>query len=201
MAFSWTACHAALRPHRAAVRVYAESKSDRKSNGLLRSALKGSPKGSNLTAISLANRLKDLGITQEPEIRRIVDIMTNPNSLYGTKSGRQPVNPYARNVSVNEVDQVVGYLTEEVGFSNTSVQQLVQSFPQILCYSVDERLRLLVDYLVESVGIPQDDVRAILLKRPTLFGLQKGQLEQMLGFLLNNGTPMEDIIAMLETSL
>jgi hypothetical protein len=57
-------------------------------------ALKGSPKGSNLTAISLANRLKDLGITQEPEIRRIVDIMTNPNSLYGTKSGRQPVNPY-----------------------------------------------------------------------------------------------------------
>lgn len=104
-------------------------------------------------------------------------------------------------MSVNEVDQVVGYLTEDVGFSNKDVQQLVQSFPQILCYSVDERLRLLVDYLIESVGIPQDDVRAILLKRPTLFGLQKGQLEQMLGFLLNNGTPMEDIIAMLETSL
>lgn len=57
-------------------------------------ALKGSPKGSNLTAISLGNRLKDLGITQEPEIRRIVDIMTNPNSLYGTKNARQPVNPY-----------------------------------------------------------------------------------------------------------
>lgn len=25
---------------------------------------------------------------------RILDVLTNPNSLFGTKGGKQPVNPY-----------------------------------------------------------------------------------------------------------
>jgi hypothetical protein len=175
-----------------------------KATGLLRSALQGTQRKdgkSNLVILSLTNYLKKtLGITREPEIRRIIDIVTNINSLYGTKNGRQPMNPYARLLTVDEATEVVEYL-KEFGFSNDDVTQLIQSFPQILCYSVDERMRVLMEYLVDDVGISNENVRQMVLRRPTVFGLQKGQVEQMLGFLLNNGSSKDEIVHLLETTL
>lgn len=126
--------------------------------------------------------------------------MTNKNSLYGTKKGRQPVNPYARIVTVQEATAVTEYLSS-FGFTNDEIRQLVIAFPQILCYSVEERIQDLLEYLVDSVGISQESLRSILLQRPTVFGLQKKQLEQMLGFLLNNGSSQDDIIRLLQTTL
>ena len=175
-----------------------------KATGLLRSALQGNQKKdgkSNLVILSLTNYIKKtLGITREPEIRRIIDIVTNVNSLYGTKNGRQPMNPYARLLTVDEATEVVEYL-KEFGFSNDEVTQLVLLFPQILCYSVDDRMRVLMEYLVDDVGISNENVRHMVLRRPTVFGLQKGQVEQMLGFLLNNGSSKDEIIHLLETTL
>ena len=179
------------------------SKGDIAATGLLRSALQGTqkPSTSNLGILALTNFLKtSLSITRDPEIRRILDIMTNKNSLYGTKKGRQPVNPYARNVTVQEATAVTEYLAT-FGFTKDEIRQLVIAFPQILCYSVEERIQDLLEYLVDSVGIPQERLRTILLQRPTVFGLQKKQLEQMLGFLLNNGSSQDEIIRLLQTSL
>lgn len=180
------------------------SKGDAAATGVLRSALRGtgSPGNANkFTVIALTDFLKTtLQITRDPEIRRIIDIMTNKNSLYGTKRGRQPVNPYARNVTVEEATSVTDYLTD-FGFSNDEIRQLVISFPQLLCYSVEERIQGLLDYLVESVGIPPERLRDIIRQRPTVLGLQKRQLEQMLGFLQNNGTTQEEIIRLLQTTL
>lgn len=193
--------------HRSIIRMQDSPKPSTKgeaaATGLLRSALKaGNPRqSSNLGILSLTNFLKtSLGITRDPEIRRIVDIMTNKNSLYGTKKGRQPVNPYARMVTVQEATAVTEYLSS-FGFTNDEIRQLVIAFPQILCYSVEERIQDLLEYLVDSVGIPQESLRSILLQRPTVFGLQKKQLEQMLGFLLNNGSSQDDIIRLLQTTL
>lgn len=179
------------------------SKGDIAATGLLRSALQGTQKAStsNLGILALTNFLKtSLNITRDPEIRRITDIMTNKNSLYGTKKGRQPVNPYARKVTVQEATAVTEYLAT-FGFTKDEIRQLVIAFPQILCYSVEERIQDLLEYLVDSVGIPQERLRTILLQRPTVFGLQRKQLEQMLGFLLNNGTTQDEIIRLLQTSL
>jgi hypothetical protein len=181
-------------------------KSSKSSGSLnnLRAALKEkNGSGSNLSAISLTNFLKTtLDIAREEETRRIVDIMTNKNSLYGSKGGtsRQPTNPYARNVTVDEAQAVVTCLAE-FGFEKSEVKQLVISYPQILCYSVEDRIMIMLNYLVDNVGIERHDVRAMLLSRPTLLGLPSQQVEQLLSFLIENGTSQDDIINLLEKSL
>lgn len=182
------------------------SAADASATDLLRSSLRKEPSSlgntNNLTILALTHFLKtSLDITRDAEIRRIVDIMTNTNSLYGTKKGRQPVNPYARySITVDEVTVVTEYLSG-FGFTKDEIRQLVIAFPQILCYSVEERIQDLLEYLVDSVGIPPENLRALVLQRPTVFGLQKKQLEQMLGFLQNNGSTQDDIVRLLQTTL
>lgn len=172
--------------------------------GNLRSALRNqnSGKTGNLGIISLTNFLKTaLNITHEPELRRIVDIMTNKNSLYASKggSGRQAGNPYARLVSVDEAQVVVDCM-KEFGFTIDEIRQLVIAFPQLLCYSV-ERVDDLLDFFVSTAGISGGEVRRMLLARPTILGLPRRQLEQIVGFLLENGSSQEDVVYMLQKSL
>lgn len=52
--------------------------------------------GSNLALLAAGNYLRSLGIQNSPDITRILDILTNKNSLFGTKGGKTPVNPYVR---------------------------------------------------------------------------------------------------------
>lgn len=172
--------------------------------GSLRSALrsKEAGKGSNLGILSLTNFLKtSLNITREPEVRRIIDIVTNKNSIFASKggSGRQAGNPYARMVTVDEAEMVVTCL-EEFGFSAAELRQLVLACPQVLCYSVP-RIEELLAFLEHDAGISPGDVRQTLLARPTIMGLPRGQLEQIVGFLLENGTTQEDVKSMLQRSL
>ena len=167
-------------------------KSSASSLGNLRSALrdKKGASGSNLGILSLTNWLKTaLEITREPELRRIVDIVTNKNSLFGSKRGssRQPANPYARMVTVDEVQGVVDCL-KAFGFDGAETRQLVVAFPQVLCYSAEERLEDVLEYFVHVVGISREEVKQMLLARPTILGLPRSQLEQMIGFLVENGT-------------
>ncbi len=172
--------------------------------GSLRSALrsKDTPKGSNLGILSLTNFLKtSLNITREPEVRRIIDIVTNKNSLFASKggSGRQAGNPYARMVTVDEAEKVVTCL-EEFGFTAAELRQLVLASPQVLCYSV-ARIEDLLTFLERDAGLSVEDVRQSLLARPTIMGLPRGQLERIVGFLLENGSSQEDVKLMLQRSL
>ena len=181
------------------------NKSSASSLGILRSALreKKGASGSNLGILSLNNWLKTaLDITREPELRRIVDIVTNKNSLFGSKrgSGRQPANPYARMVTVDEAQGVVDCL-KAFGFDGAETRQLVVSFPQLLCYSAEERLEDVLQYFVDVVGMSRDDVKQMLLARPTILGLPRSQLEQMLGCLMEDGKSQDDIKAILAKSL
>ena len=50
--------------------------------------------GTNLTLLAAGNYLRGLGIENSADITRILDILTNKNSLFGTKGGKTPVNPY-----------------------------------------------------------------------------------------------------------
>jgi hypothetical protein len=50
--------------------------------------------GSNLALLAAGNYLRSLGIEGGADITRILDILTNKNSLFGTKGGKTPVNPY-----------------------------------------------------------------------------------------------------------
>ena len=142
-----------------------------------------------------------LNITREPEVRRIIDIVTNKNSLFASKggSGRQAGNPNARMVTVDEAEKVVKCL-EEFGFVAAELRQLVIAFPQVLCYSIP-RIQMLLTFLEHDAGISAEDVRQTLLARPTIMGLPRGQLERIVGFLLENGSSQEDIKSMLQRSL
>jgi len=172
--------------------------------GSLRSALrsKDTGKGSNLGILSLTNFLKtSLDITREPEVRRVIDIVTNKNSLFASKggSGRQAGNPHARMVTVDEAEKVVKCL-EEFGFTAAELRQLMLASPQVLCYSVP-RIEDLLTFLERDAGLSAEDVRQTLLARPTIMGLPRGQLEQIVGFLLENGSNREDVKSMLQRSL
>lgn len=69
----------------------------------------------------------------------------------------------------------------------------------MLSYSVEERLRPFFDYLA-SVGIVE--AAAVVAKRPTLLGLDADQnLKKMVGYLLESGNSVEEIVKYLETSL
>eukprot|EP00890_Picochlorum_soloecismus_P002065 jgi/Picsp_1/285/NSC_00284-R1_protein len=179
------------------------SNESKKATKVLRSVLgSASTSGTrNLTALALSNYLRGLGFARETDIRRVVDIVMNPNSLYGTKGGKQPINPYARStITVAEVEKVIDYFVE-FGFSGSEVNQLVTAFPQVLCYPVEERIKLLFDYLSDTVGFGHSELRNMILHRPNILGLTGSQVEQMIGFFLANGSSKEEIVRLLQTSL
>ena len=103
-------------------------------------------------------------------------------------------------ITVAEVEKVVDYFIE-FGFSGSEVNQIVTAFPQVLCYPVEERIMLLFDYLSDTVGFSDTDLRNMILQRPNILGLTGGQLEQMIGFFLANGSSKEEIMRLLQTSL
>lgn len=78
---------------------------------------------------------------------------------------------------------------------------IITSFPAVLCYPVEDRIEALFSYLMTEVDMSSEAVMALMCSRPNLLGLSKPRLEQMLGFLLNNGTEKEEIIRLLQTSL
>ena len=51
------------------------------------------------------------------------------------------------------------------------------------------------------VGLPVEAVAGIVKHRPVLLGLEKDNLERLVGYLVENGNGMEDVVGMLKTSL
>lgn len=69
----------------------------------------------------------------------------------------------------------------------------------MLCYSVEARLGPFWDYLA-SIGVP--DVSAAVVKRPSLLGLDvDANLRKIVDYLTYVGTPAEDIIKYITTSI
>lgn len=57
-------------------------------------AMQQPKQGSNLSLLAAGNYLRTLGIENQADVTRILDILTNKNSLFGTKGGKTPINPY-----------------------------------------------------------------------------------------------------------
>ena len=66
-------------------------------------AMQQPKQGGNLTFLAAGNYLRVLGISNQADVTRILDILTNKNSLFGTKGGKQPINPYV-SYSTNTAD-------------------------------------------------------------------------------------------------
>lgn len=93
---------------------------------------------------------------------------------------------------------VVEFLLEK-GISVGDVKKCISAHPPILCYSVEERLKPLIEYL-EGNGVK--NVAQVLVNRPSLFGLDvDNNLRKMVDYLKYVETPTETILKYIEETL
>jgi len=79
--------------------------------------------------------------------------------------------------------------------------QVVLTFPQVLGYSVPERLEPFFLYLEQELELSNDEIVSMIDRRPVLLGLQRDNVERLIGYLKANGSSKEEQIRLLETSL
>eukprot|EP00238_Polyblepharides_amylifera_P007120 CAMPEP_0196579776 /NCGR_PEP_ID=MMETSP1081-20130531/24701_1 /TAXON_ID=36882 /ORGANISM="Pyramimonas amylifera, Strain CCMP720" /LENGTH=146 /DNA_ID=CAMNT_0041899459 /DNA_START=351 /DNA_END=791 /DNA_ORIENTATION=+ len=96
----------------------------------------------------------------------------------------------------SNVEKVTSYLGS-IGISE-DLPELVGSHPVVLAYNVEERLAPTLDYLV-SVGV--DDLGQLLIKRPSLLGLDLDQLRRLVEYFEANDYTKEQIIEMIKTTV
>jgi mTERF len=114
-------------------------------------AMTASPSNTNVYVVEATDYLKSLNISNVADTTRVIDVCTNPNSLFTGRSGRAG-NLYARKLTIPEMQSVVAFL-DDAGFGGDQIKQLIVAYPQLLCYSVDERLEPLYAYLTADVGL------------------------------------------------
>ena len=74
--------------------------------------------------------------------------------------------------------------------------------PPLLCYSVADRLQPFFAYLTgPQLGLSPEEAAAVVERRPSLLGVEVGQLERMVGYLQQSGTGREELLELLATTL
>lgn len=77
--------------------------------------------------------------------------------------------------------------------------------PALLSYRVEERLQPFFAYLTgpgpEGLGLSQAAAVDVVERRPSLLGVEVGSLRRMVGFLLESGKSLEEVVEMMATSL
>ncbi|GMH44454.1 hypothetical protein BSKO_12406 [Bryopsis sp. KO-2023] len=114
--------------------------------------------------------LRSLGMTNQAEIARVLDIAMDSNSKMGRFRGsRSGHNKYAKRLTVeSDMKPLVAYL-KSYDLSNEEVVRLITMYPPILCYSIEEQIEPLLTYL-KGVGL-KEPIK-ILVQRPSLLGLK-----------------------------
>ncbi len=156
--------------------------------------------GGNLSLLALSEFLRaELAINDSMDLTRVMDVATNQNSIFG-KRGKGPSNPAARNVTVEEARAVVAFLNE-LGLDRAASAAAVLAFPPVLCYDVEARLRPLAAFLEAGTGLERARLAAVLVRRPTLLGLQPDQIERIVGYLRAVETPEVTLLELLASTL
>ncbi|KIY95288.1 hypothetical protein MNEG_12675 [Monoraphidium neglectum] len=156
--------------------------------------------GSDPVYVAAATYLKSIGFVNQAEVARVLDIATNPNSLFVQyNDAKRSRNASARELTVeDDMAPVVEYLKSR-GLSTPEVVAVVAGHPPVLSYSVEERLAPFWDYMQDTVGL--QDVGAVIAKRPSLLGLDLSNLEKIVGYLKSVDTPPETIVKYMMTSI
>ena len=135
----------------------------------------------------------NIGLVNLAEIQRVLDIAMNPASL-----NAKTKNSSARILSAKgDIAPVLAYL-ENKGLKAGDIKKVIIGHPPLLCYST-EKLDTLWSYLERVLG--GANVAAILVERPTLFGLEKANVERIVEYLTYIETPPESIVLYLSRSI
>uniref|UniRef100_A0A061RBW6 Mitochondrial transcription termination factor n=1 Tax=Tetraselmis sp. GSL018 TaxID=582737 RepID=A0A061RBW6_9CHLO len=180
-------------------------KGDAEAVDILRTAVTGQDTQVDPAVTAMVNYLQGLGIQNRAELMQVVDICTNPHSLYRVAmpgpqaSTRGTPNQLARKLSVDEDLQPVVDVLRDFGLEREDIVKVILAHPPVLCYG-EERIRKLLAYL-EEVGVPKP-VGKILVKRPSLAGLKADEnLKKIVGYFVYRGYSSEEIVRLLETSI
>jgi hypothetical protein len=66
---------------------------------------------------------------------------------------------------------------------------------------VPERLEPFFLYLEQELQLSNEEIVSMIDRRPVLLGLQRDNIERLIGYLKANGSSKEEQIRLLETSL
>ncbi|KAG1679167.1 hypothetical protein FOA52_000523 [Chlamydomonas sp. UWO 241] len=138
--------------------------------------------------------LSQIGLLNLAERSRVLDIATNPSSLFLGR-GR---NASARPLSVDgDMRPVVEFLGAR-GVKSAELVQIIIGYPAVLGTAVP-KLQAFWDYL-ESIGVT--DVGSVIITRPNLLGLDvDANLRKIVDYLLYVETPVETIVKYIEKSI
>ncbi|KAF8058891.1 MTERF6 [Scenedesmus sp. PABB004] len=152
------------------------------------------------TYLAAAAYLKQIGLTNTAEIARVLDIATNPNSLFVQyNDAKRSVNANARPLSVEQDMQPVVAFLQGQGLSQQQIVAVVTAHPPVLSYDVAGRLAPFFDFLA-SVGV--SDVGAAVSRRPSLLGLDvDGGLRKIVDYLQYVDTPPDKIVQYITQSI
>eukprot|EP00798_Chlamydomonas_sp_ICE-L_P030417 gene30417-35422_t len=118
-----------------------------------------------------ASYLKTMGFTNQAELSRVLDVATNPDSLFVTSEGMKMRNVNARPLGVEtDLRPIVSFL-EAKGVTTSEIVQLISGHPPVLSYSID-RLEDMWEYL-NSLGVT--NVQGCVTSRPSILGLDVNQ--------------------------
>ncbi|KAI8468320.1 MAG: hypothetical protein J3K34DRAFT_427554 [Monoraphidium minutum] len=163
----------------------------------MKSAIQG---GTDPVYVAAATYLKSVGFTNQAELARVLDIAMNPNSLFVQyNDAKRSRNASARELSVQDDMAPVVEFLQARGLKAADVVAVIGGHPPVLSYSVDGRLAAFWDYMAVEVGV--EDVGAAIVKRPSLLGLDLGNLEKIVGYLKSVDTPPETIVKYMLTSI
>ena len=113
----------------------------------------------------------------------------------------KPVVSYLQELGIED-KQIVRVGTDYSCYAKQRVMielQMISKMPCLLAYSLNERIRPVLEYL-SDVGIQNPE--QVIAQRPSLLGLDVDQnLKKIVGYLKANDYSMDQIVEWLETSI
>uniref|UniRef100_A0A7S0D8K6 Uncharacterized protein n=1 Tax=Amorphochlora amoebiformis TaxID=1561963 RepID=A0A7S0D8K6_9EUKA len=145
--------------------------------------------------------LATIGIENRNERARLIDLNTNPNSLFASVSNKKGSKVYIKARPLNldhDVKPVIRYLSA-LGVKKDEIPSMIIAQPAMIGYDVETHIKPLVDCL-EDIGV--ENISRLLVRRPTILGLSNTQsLNKIVDYLKSVDTPLDKIIEYLSTSL
>lgn len=145
--------------------------------------------------------MSEVGISKKPEVAKVIDIATNPQSGFVDRSRREAKfsATSARPLNLDaDIRPVVDFIRGEAGGDAAAVRALVQAYPTVLTYDVSGRLEPLVAFLRElGVTAPVE----ALVERPSLLGLETGKMRQIVDYLRSVDTPADQVMDYITKSI
>ncbi|KAI3436222.1 hypothetical protein D9Q98_002276 [Chlorella vulgaris] len=169
---------------------------------LLRDALQQPAQGQNLAYLAAGNFLQGLGIDNQTEINRVLDVAMNPNSLWARNNRKQPTNPHARPLSVDDDLKPLVEFLQAAGLSQEQIAKAILVHPALLSYRVEQRLQPFFAFLAEQpLALSRDEAAVVVQRRPSILGVEVAGLRRMVAFLLESGNSREQVIELMATTL